>query len=441
MTPFVSDAPSRRLPGALGRFVSTAEARPWVWLTAAGFTGGYFVMPNGWVQLCWLAAGLVMISASGSSGWVAKAWTGDPWLRAMSLLLVGVVVTSGLTSQGQVVDFWRMVEWTSGAGLLWLMCALWWTVGLARQGGDRLGVATVVAAVVGALAGLMNLAPHLLGQYLGHRLENPLVHGGLNPVCTALTLGLGAVWASVRSTETECVRERRLWLAAQFVVMLACLFTLSRGGFLAMGAAQGALLWVKGGRFVWRTLSVSVLAVMVFVMVGTLRTAVDAPAGTMPVAMGKLGQGPLGRMIARGDSSRLEIYQAGLSALQTPMDRVLGRGLWMDDDCWRCGLGSNPNHLHSVFVAALVQAGWVGLAGLVLCLAMGFRRLLWLARRGEGTWLVLACFGLAGLVFDGQSPFSLTTMPRFEALILWMPLALGSAAYVRARQKEKPTVM
>lgn len=56
-------------------------------------------------------------------------------------------------------------------------------------------------------------------------------------------------------------------------------------------------------------------------------------------------------------------------------------------------------------------------------------------------WLVLASYGVAGLLFEGHSPFSLMTMSRFKARMLWMPLALGSAAFLRERQKEKPTVM
>jgi hypothetical protein len=32
-------------------------------------------------------------------------------------------------------------------------------------------------------------------------------------------------------------------------------------------------------------------------------------------------------------------------------------------------------------------------------------------------------------VFDGDSAFSLLTLPRFETLLLWVPLVIASARY------------
>ncbi len=444
---------TRTLSDATGRVVFGVRARSWPVVTVAGFGAGYLVMYNGWVQLCWLAAGLVFVAMTVGLRWILEAWVRDGWLRSVAVLLAGVVVASGLVTQDSGADLGKMMERVSGAGLLWILAALWWRVGSRPEEVAPLAKLMVAAGCVAGIAGLVGFSPHLLGSYQGHRLQNPLVYGGLNPVCTALTVGFSGMWAAVMAVRAgrEAVAKRgsgglwagwSYWHAAQGLMLVAVFFTLSRGGVLALAAGHAVLLGVWGWRRVWKTLAVTAAAAVVFLVVGTLRTpGADAAGGSVATSMERLEQGPVARMIQRGDSSRLSIYQAGVAALQTPRDLLFGKGLWMDDDCWKCGLPSNPDHLHSAFVAALVQGGWLGLAGFLGVLAWGMRRLLWLARRGDGVWLVLAAFGVAGLVFDGQSPFSLMTMPRFEALILWMPLALGSAAYLRERQKEKPTVM
>ena len=65
--------------------------------------------------------------------------------------------------------------------------------------------------------------------------------------------------------------------------------------------------------------------------------------------------------------------------------------------------------------------------GLLAVLGWGWCRALVLARRGEEIWFMLACFGIAGVLFDGDSAFSLLTVPRFEPLLLWVPLVIASA--------------
>jgi len=74
------------------------------------------------------------------------------------------------------------------------------------------------------------------------------------------------------------------------------------------------------------------------------------------------------------------------------------------------------------------------LLGLLAILGCGLRRCFLLARDGEELWFMLACFGCAGVIFDGDSAFSLLTIPRFETLILWVPLVIASARYTIARR-------
>jgi hypothetical protein len=83
---------------------------------------------------------------------------------------------------------------------------------------------------------------------------------------------------------------------------------------------------------------------------------------------------------------------------------------------------------------ALVRGGIPTLLGLLAILGWGFGRALVLAREGEELWFMLACYGCAGVFFDGDSAFSLLTVPRFEALILWVPLVIASARYSVVRR-------
>jgi O-antigen ligase len=115
--------------------------------------------------------------------------------------------------------------------------------------------------------------------------------------------------------------------------------------------------------------------------------------------------------------------------MTTWQDWLFGKGLWSENDFWSCSLDWYPEHLHSIFMDAFVRGGLLGLAGLLLIIGWALRRAFLLARAGEELWLVLASFGITGLVFDGDSAFSLLTLPRFETLLLWVPLVIASARY------------
>ena len=84
---------------------------------------------------------------------------------------------------------------------------------------------------------------------------------------------------------------------------------------------------------------------------------------------------------------------------------------------------------------ALVRGGIPTLLGLLAIIGWGLCRAFVLAREGEELWFMLACFGCAGLLFDGDSAFSLLTVPRFEVLILWVPLVIASARYSIVRRR------
>jgi hypothetical protein len=79
---------------------------------------------------------------------------------------------------------------------------------------------------------------------------------------------------------------------------------------------------------------------------------------------------------------------------------------------------------------ALVRGGVFALAGLLGVLIWGLYRAWWLAQQGEEIWIMLVSFGVSGLIFDGDSAFSMLSIPRFETLILWVPLVMASVRYM-----------
>ena len=60
------------------------------------------------------------------------------------------------------------------------------------------------------------------------------------------------------------------------------------------------------------------------------------------------------------------------------------------------------------------------------------------ARAGEDVWLILAVYGLMAVTFDGHSMQILLSEPRFESLVLWLPLVIGCAASQRLAASSAP---
>jgi hypothetical protein len=161
-----------------------------------------------------------------------------------------------------------------------------------------------------------------------------------------------------------------------------------------------------------------------------------APGSVTPEMLSDtiIAPNPAARVIERADNGRFEIYDAAWHSMTTWQDWLLGKGLWSANDFWSCSLDWYPAHLHSVFMDALVRGGVPTLLGLLGLIGWGGWRAWVLAREGEALWFMLACYGVAGLIFDGDSAFSLCSLPRFEALILWVPLVIASASFTLTRR-------
>ncbi|MES2596667.1 MAG: O-antigen ligase family protein [Verrucomicrobiota bacterium] len=417
-------------------------------LSSIGFLLGYYCMHNQWVQLTWV--GIMTLAWFWEGGFqdFIDSLRLDRWMVTMAAVsLLMLARSSVIDSLGITVNaFW--LGWL-GTGTLMLVLMTLWSV--ARQpraplwlGVPLVGVATLTAT--GSMLVFYVLDPKAL---FGQRLQNWFIYGGWNTVCTGLTFGFAAVWSSWNWCHSSERRERWLWLIGAVVLMFATLLTMSRGALLALVAAHGVWLLALGWRRSRKAMFLMVGCVLLFQASAPIIAHIGAKelsdmmgVPTSAITPEILGDGivaanPAARLLDRADNGRIIIYTAGLQSLTTWQDWVLGKGLWADNDCWSCSLPWYPEHLHSIFMTALVRGGLPGLAGLLLLIGWGFRRAWSLAREGEALWLVLASFGVFGLLFDGDSAFSMLTIPRFEALILWVPLVIASARHVAANDFAK----
>jgi hypothetical protein len=338
-----------------------------------------------------------------------------------------------------IKDLW--LGWFNSGSLLPALLILWLvarTPHLTVRVGAPMVLMACIAAVVSVIV-FYRLDPNAM---FGTRLRNWFVYGGLNSVCTGLTFGFASVWAGCCWVKAEKLAERRLWLAALLILQAATLFTLSRGALFALVAGHMALWVICGWRRAWRQLVVLALMVGLFQAGGpVLRNiaAKDAAAkfgiadlseASAALADGVVATNPMRAMVERADNGRFEIFEAAFHSMTTWQDWVFGKGLWSSNDFWSCSLHWYPEHLHSVFMDALVRGGLPALLGLVGLLAWGLWRTILLARRGEEIWLMLASFGCFALMFDGDSAFGLLTVPRYEPLLIWVPLVMASARFV-----------
>ena len=234
------------------------------------------------------------------------------------------------------------------------------------------------------------------------------------------------------------------------ILLVATLLTLSRGALLAVCMGHIALFAVRGWRKTWRCCALLVLVVMVFQVGSPLLTRVSDWQQEVKARIwtGRevkhlvggvaLTQNPVKELYERGDNGRLDLYKHVLSLVSSTQDRILGKGLWASQEVWRKGVIWAPEHMHSVFLSTYYHLGLCGLVALVLLLGYGLRRCVIAARAGEDVWLILAVYGLMAVTFDGHSMQILLSEPRFESLVLWLPLVIGCAASQRLAASSAP---
>jgi hypothetical protein len=414
-------------------------------VNVCGFLMGYYAMPNQWFQLIWFVCVTLLWLMYGGIQQISSGISRDHWLRCVLGLVFALIVRSSiLDSPGMGIrELW--LGWLS-CGMLMAVMLVFWQVGCAHHSARILSTAVSAAAVVAAL-GSMAVFYFLDDKAVfGMRLSNWFVYGGWNSVCTGMTFGFAAVWSISRWHHALKPLEKGCFLGIAICLVWATLMTMSRGALLALVAGHAALMFSRGWRFSRGPIILLVACIACFQILAPLISQMGVhdlseqmgrPKLTEAmVSDGVISSNPAKRLITRGDTHRFSIYAAGLSSMTTASDWLLGKGLWAANDSWSCSLPWNPEHLHSVFVDALIRCGVLAFACLVGLLAWGLYRAWWLAQQGEEVWMMLASFGVAGLVFDGDSAFSLLSVPRFETLILWVPLVLASVRYTNFKRDQ-----
>jgi hypothetical protein len=410
--------------------------------------GGSFVFHSEWTIWKWLFYGVLVLAGLGWHRDLVRVWSESGvfrwavwwvgWMLGVSFVRVGL--------SGNEVGTYESWCWGAAGLLAWL--AMLHHLGRSCRLTDVLGMSVVGAAAVSAVVSVVHYGWYQPGWHWGMRLSNWMVYGGWNQVCSGVTYAFAAVWALLIGVAAGRGLVLRLMVGlAHGVLVFAALSSLSRGALLVLLAGHGALILLQlkpglggFGRFL------VVFALFHGVMPELARTRDGASVPETKVSRRYprvIDHNPLREWTKRADTGRLEIYrEAGKAMVGNGVAGLLfGQGLWSESASWNQSLEDAPLHPHSVFVATALHGGVVGLAGLLAVLGRGlvegwsaFRRKQWPLA------LVLSVAGLCGVIFDGHSLASLNSIPRFEPLLVWTGLLLGSGRLARvvAEQRGKP---
>lgn len=389
-------------------------------VAVTGFIAGHAVLPTVWFHAGWLiigALGCLRGLRMPSRTAFLPVWLFLAWMTLRSLFSSGAETTFGLLSVSLLVV--ALVLFANARDLM-----------------DRCGRWTGQLA---AAAAAISVGWHLWRwgfNFEDFRLENLLVYGGLNAVCTGMIFGFAALWL--------CALPLTRWSACCSIVLTTATFcTGSRGAMLALLAGHAVLLRSNGWRKGWLPPAVLVTSFALYSTTGLLKpTPVHAQAS--PPELTFAVTAPVQKALSRSNQGRLDIYRAGWSCLDTPLRHVVGIGQWGMAPEWQRRLSPSfvelSGHLHSAYIATYVCGGIVG-AGLLLWL---LARVVWIAvsatEQGRPLWPSLLAFGMAALVFDGESFAHLLTLPRFETLLFWLPatLLLADHPEIAGSRSEKP---
>ncbi len=391
-------------------------------IAVTGFVAGHSFLPTPWTHFGWLL--LAGLAALPCTNWLPcfKRWQTDAGALSVLAFLFWMTLRSCIPAPAQH----EMIPGLFGVALLVMFCALVWQQSHSKK---ALHVMGWVMGMTSALAALLSITLSyfvLPGHYTGERLTNLLVHGGLNPVCTGLIFGFAGVWLAASVENESSLLPRRITWAAIGLLHLATFLSGSRGAMLALACGHATLFLARGWRRGAAAACMFVITGMIYFTSAPLLAHIT-PSQSAPTVVTTAH--PLQKALERGDNGRLDIYRAGWHA----MDNLwLGTGQWDVCGIWQCELQARTDislmsHLHSAFFATFVHGGIIGAVLLLVPLGIGIQRARRLAVQGDATWIALLAFGCGGLLFDGESLASLTTAPRFEGLLFWLPLTVALA--------------
>jgi hypothetical protein len=305
------------------------------------FHAGYFVLTP---AAALLAAALVL-------GVGHAVTTGKAQWRA-PLVLMALVVVSGLLATGLAVTLPARPSglatslWLDGVVLPALLFAGIVTARPERRDLLMLAKAVVLAALFAIVLGLiLNAAGSDLNRVVDAEAD-PLVRVGLLRTHATFTFGNPDQYALIGSLAVPIAlmlavmargRERVLWAVATVAILVADVFTFSRGGML--GVVVGLLviaLYDRQGRRVVAVLAAAVvLLAVVTPRIGTLLTSrftqadvlLSAPVQDRSQAVGLAVRSVQDRPLGYGGAAFRDLWRdAGYSepALQSPHNLVLG---------------------------------------------------------------------------------------------------------------------
>lgn len=369
-------------------------------IVLVGVLAGYSCLPNPWFHNAWLVLGGLLCARRLHLQPLRAFWPAWAFLGWMALRSV-FSASSGL------------LEGLHGLALLMLALLLFFNGARSRT---VMRVTGMWTGHLSALAAVISLVWHLQRfgtNFEDYRLQNLLVYGGLNAVCTGILFGFGGLWLCAMPLT-------RLTALSSLVLTTGAFCSGSRGAMLSLLVGHLVLLTVRGLKQGWRPILILVAAGSLFSLSGTFVKRPQAmPAGASAISQ------PMARVIARPNEGRLGIYGAGWRTLETPIDHLIGIGQWGTQQRWKQFLPPDPwnlsGHLHSAFFATYVHGGLIGAALLLVLMTRLAGRAWSRVRAGEPAWPALLAFGIMALMFDGESLGSLLTLPRFETLLFWLP--------------------
>ena len=402
------------------------RVRRWHWAMLV-FVAGYFAFQSIWLHLLWFGFAVALPGVLMHRDWKASLKPGGFLLLAVVFVL-GMLLLSFRPGLPQSNLGWIGVLLAIGDSWL-LLVFLDAAVRLGRRR-ERFPMQAMewMVKVAGITAIISLLVFYWLpgNAFPSSRLQNVVVHFGLAPVLTGLSYAFAGLAAAILAMRAKVHWQ---WLAWEALLIFAALCSHSRGGVLALAVGFLVLIVVAFRRELCRPLMVLGAVLVIYQWGIPLLLKPNAAAG---MAASSSDSSPAEALIARKDAGRLLLYRIIWKRMEAPTDYVLGRGRWANDVVKAPEMHWHAHHPHSVYLATFYRGGAVGVTLLAIVLGAGLLRCWRVARAGQPIWLALACFGLTAFVFDGDDMATLVSMPRFEPLLLWLPLAVGVGASQRS---------
>jgi hypothetical protein len=406
----------------------------WVAVSLIGFLMGFHMMWNDWYHVGWfVVTGLIAL--------VSLKWTIQwPLLTQNKVIQWGAIFLGWMTVRSlfsapylNSATPWEVGNWLLGAVSLAALVVLLWAATENPLTLQKAGLYAGLAAAFTAVISFTLFYFILPGHEIGERLQNWFIYGGLHPVGTGLRYGFAAMWLACLYGQMQVRKERLLIILSLIILYAAVFLTLSRGALLALAVGHAAL-FLGGGWLRSRLVCGLFLAVMVTMqlcapLVKASMEKSHASSSDSPALMQGpvLDKNPAKEFWQRRDNGRFMLYKAAWQTLDDRSSKIIGIGQWGTDARWRSHVSWAPEHLHSIFLATFIHGGTIGLFLLLALILKGFQSAKDVAFLGDPTWLALLAYGCAGLIFDGQTLCSLTSVPRIEPLLIWLPIVASSA--------------